>query len=123
MSDRTSEFEFAVEEAPSTVEEVREEFEETIPELVDKSEVIIFTDNYRVRGKVALVPGARLTDYMVEANLFIAVTEVEVTDRENRFILKTPFLNIHRDHIELILPAEFATLAVKTGRESVSSKQ
>jgi hypothetical protein len=118
MSDRTSEFEFIFEEATSAVEDVQEELEEMVPELVDKSEVIIFTNNYRVHGKIALVPGARLTDYIVEANLFIAVTEVEVTDRENKFILKTPFLNVHRDHIELILPAEFSTVTVKAGRES-----
>jgi hypothetical protein len=118
MSDRTSEFEFIFEEATSTVEDVQEEFEEMVPELVDKSEVIIFTNSYRIRGKIALVPGARLTDYVVEANLFIAVTEVEVTDKDNKFILKTPFLNVHRDHIELILPAEFSTVTVKAGGES-----
>ena len=118
-----SEFEFTFKENVEVKneeesEESTREFPGIVDELVDKSEVIIFTDNYRIRGKVALVPGARLTDYMVEANLFIAVTEVEVTDRDNRFILKTPFLNIHREHIELILPAEFATVTVKTGRES-----
>jgi hypothetical protein len=111
-----SEFEFAFKE--SVEEKKEEDFEEQtsefpgiMDELVDKSEVLIFTDSYRIRGKIALVPGARLTDYIVEANLFIAVTEVKVTDKEGKLLFKTPFLNVHRDHIELILPAELATFS------------
>ena len=104
-------FEESLEDGIDNLEENTSEFGEDGIELVDKSEVIIFTNSYRIRGKIALVPGARLTDYIVEANLFIAVTEVEVNDKANNPIFKTPFLNVHRDHIELILPAELATLA------------
>ena len=103
-----SEFEF--QEGPSEFEESPEEstneFEYTGDAFTDKSEVLIFTHNYCIRGKIALVPGARLTDYIVEAKLFIAVVDVEVKDKTGTLILKTPFLNVHRDHIEFILPAE-----------------
>ena len=80
-------------------------------DIVDKTEVIICTKDFRIRGKIALVPGARLTDYIVEANQFIAATDVEVRDMKGQLILKTPFLDINRDHIVIILPAELATLA------------
>ena len=87
------------------------EFGEAPEELVDKSEVVILTENYLIRGKIALVPGARLTDYVVEANLFIAVTDVEVKDKAGNLILTSPFLNVHRDRIEIILPSELANMA------------
>jgi hypothetical protein len=110
----TFEFEFQEEISPAR-EEMGEsapgEFEEAPEELVDKSEVFILTDNYVVRGKISLVPGARLTDYIVEANLFIAVTDVEVKDKAGNLVLTSPFLNIHRDRIEIILPSELANMA------------
>ena len=109
LNNSTSEFEF-VEETISEVENDTSEFEESTVEFVDKSEVLIFTNNFRIRGKIALVPGARLTDYIIEANMFIAVSDVEVKDKAGNFIFKTPFLDVHRDHIEIILPAELATM-------------
>lgn len=86
------------------------DFEDTSQDIVDKTEVIICTQDFRIHGKVALVPGARLTDYIVEANQFIAVTDVEMKDAQGNLILHTPFLDINRDHIVVILPAEFAKL-------------
>ena len=88
-----------------------EEFEDTDQDIVDKTEVIICTTDFRIHGKIALVPGARLTDYIVEANQFIAVTDVEVRDAQGNVVLHTPFLDINRDHIVIILPSEFAKLA------------
>jgi hypothetical protein len=104
----TGEFEF--QESTREFEETTGEFEYPGNEFTDKSEVIIFTNNYRIHGKIALVPGARLTDYIVDAKSFIAVVDVEVKDKAGNLILKTPFLDVHRDHIEIILPAELATL-------------
>ncbi len=77
-------------------------------DIVDKTEVIICTSDYRIRGKISLVPGARLTDYMVEAKSFLAVIEADVHDKQGRLLMKTPFLDINRDHIVLIVPADFA---------------
>lgn len=78
--------------------------------IKDKTEVLVFTTNHMIRGKIALVPGARLTDYIVDAKSFIAMTEVEVKDKAGKLILQSPFLNVNRDLIELILPAELAII-------------
>lgn len=110
---KNSEFEFAFQET-GVVNEQAEVFEETLEfgegaeDFSDKSEVVIFTNTFQIRGKIALIPGARLTDYIVGANLFIAVADVEVRDREGNLILSAPFLDVHRDHIEFILPADVA---------------
>jgi uncharacterized protein YciU (UPF0263 family) len=84
------------------------EFLELNEDIADKTEVLIFTTNYRIRGKISLVPGARLTDYIVDAKPFIAVIEVEVHDKAGNLVLKTPFLDVNRDQIEMILPADIA---------------
>ena len=105
-------FEFAFQET-EVEEESAAELEENLEfdedaEISDKSEVVIYTSTFQIRGKVALVPGARLTDYIVGANLFVAVADAEVRDKSGNLILNTPFLDIHRDHIEFILPADLA---------------
>jgi len=77
----------------------------------DKMKVTIFTGNYRITGVIELFQGARLSDYLTEAGSFIAVTDADVSDRDNHKILTTPFMNVHRDNIEIILPAELASTA------------
>jgi hypothetical protein len=49
------------------------------------------------------MPGARVTDYMVEAKDFIAVTEAEVWELDRK-IMTVPFLNVSRHHIQIITP-------------------
>lgn len=87
---------------------------QTMNQSKDKTKVVILTGHYRIIGKINLVTGARLTDYIVDAKSFIALTEAEVTDREGRRIFNAPFLNIQRDRIEVIVPAEIATTGYKT---------
>ena len=77
----------------------------------DKMKVTILTGNYRIKGVIELFQGARLTDYLTEAGTFIAVTDADVSDRDNHKILTTPFMSVHRDNIEIILPAELASTA------------
>ena len=77
----------------------------------DKMKVTILTGNYRITGVIELFQGARLTDYLTEAGTFIAVTDADVADRDNHKILTTPFMSVHRDNIEIILPAELASTA------------
>ena len=72
----------------------------------DKMKVIIFTGHYQINGVIELFRGARLTDYLAEAGSFIAVTNAEVTDKASQKIITVPFLNVHRDSIEIILPDE-----------------
>jgi len=71
-----------------------------------KTEVIILTHRHFITGEVANLPTARLTDYILEAKRFIAVTNAELMDHDGRRILHTPFLDIARDKIEMIMPAK-----------------
>ena len=69
-----------------------------------KTRVTILTDAYRIKGSIDLLPGARVTDYMIEARGFIAVTDAEVWEIGGRQIFTAPFLNVNRDQIEIIAP-------------------
>ncbi len=81
------------------------DFEE-INSIDDKMKVLILTEHFRITGEVALMQGARLTDYLVSSKLFLAVTDAEILDHEGRRVLFSSFLNIHRDHIEVIVPID-----------------
>jgi len=69
-----------------------------------KARVVILTESYRVKGEIELVAGARVTDYMIDAKSFIAVTNAEVWDLEGRKILTAPFLNVSRAHVLVLAP-------------------
>ena len=69
-----------------------------------KVRVQILAGPYRIKGHLALIPGARVTDFLVEARNFIAVTEAEVWDLEGRKILAAPFFNVSREHIVVVVP-------------------
>lgn len=73
-----------------------------------RTKVTIFTSSYRVKGYIDLLPGARVTDYMTEAKGFIALTDAEVWELEvgGRQLLAAPFLNVSRDHIQVIAPGQ-----------------
>lgn len=66
--------------------------------------VVMLAGSFRIKGEIELVPGARITDYMVESKPFIAVTNAEVWDLEGRRIMVVPFLNVARDHVVVIAP-------------------
>ncbi len=72
----------------------------------EKTKVTILTSNYRIRGYIDLLPGARITDFMTEARDFIAVVNAEVWELQvgGRMVLSAPFINVSREHIEIILP-------------------
>lgn len=74
--------------------------------MEDRTKVTIFTSTYRIRGFIELVPGARITDFMAESRDFIAVTHAEVWELQpgGRQVAAAPFINVSRDHIEIILP-------------------
>ncbi|MBU0730300.1 MAG: hypothetical protein KKE17_03005 [Proteobacteria bacterium] len=69
--------------------------------------VIIFTNTYRIKGEIDLMPGSRLTDYVDEVQTFFAVTNAEVSDRSSENILfKSKFMDVNKNAVEIILPAE-----------------
>ncbi len=73
----------------------------------NRTKVTILTGNYRIKGYIDVLPGARVTDFVVEAKSFIAVTDAEVFEPElgGRQVLAAPFIDINRQHIQIITPA------------------
>ena len=71
-----------------------------------KTKVTILTSTYRVRGYIDLLPGSRVTDFMSEARDFIAVTNAEVWELQvgGRQVAAAPFINVSREHVEIIYP-------------------
>jgi hypothetical protein len=71
-----------------------------------KTRVIILTSAYRIKGYIDLIQGARLTDFIVEAKSFVAVTDAEVWELHlgGRQILAAAFIDVSRDHIQIVLP-------------------
>ena len=78
----------------------------SLNEQTDKTKVVILTTNHRIKGNISLYSNARLTDYIVEARPFIAVTDAEVMDINGNLIFNASFLNVQKDHIEIIVPAD-----------------
>ena len=69
-----------------------------------KTKVVILTRSYRIKGQIHLQPGARVTDFMIDSKNFMAVTHVEIWDLGGRLVMTAPFVNVSRDHIEIIAP-------------------
>jgi hypothetical protein len=71
-----------------------------------RTKITIFTASYRIKGFIDLLPGSRVTDYMTGAKEFIAITDAEVWELEvgGRQLMAAPFLNVSRDHIQVIAP-------------------
>ena len=69
-----------------------------------KTKVTILTANYRIKGYIDLLPGSRVTDYIVESKEFIAVTEAEVWEVVGRQVFAAPFINVNREHIQVLAP-------------------
>lgn len=72
--------------------------------------VVILTAHYRIVGNIDLLPGARMTDYIAEAKTFFAVTDAEVWDLNGRKITACGFMDVNRDHVEIIMPENAAKL-------------
>jgi hypothetical protein len=77
-------------------------------ELQDKTKVRIYTDKFMIVGEIAMFNDARLTDFMVGAHAFIAVTNAVVQSLEDRMRFTAEFLNVQKDKIVIILPDEMA---------------
>ena len=76
------------------------------PENRNRTRVTILTGVYRITGYIDLIPGARVTDFMAEAKAFIAVVDAEVWELHlgGRQVLAAPFLNVSRDHVQIVVP-------------------
>jgi len=69
-------------------------------------EVVIFTQNSRVEGRLHLPSGGRLTDYLALAERkFIPVTEAKIfMVLGNELLYTVPFLSLNKDFIVYIFP-------------------
>lgn len=70
----------------------------------EKTKVVILTQSYRIKGHIHLQPGARVTDFMIDSKDFMALTDAEVWDLNGRLVMSAPFINVSRDHIEIVTP-------------------
>ena len=70
----------------------------------NRMKVTILTGTYRVKGYIELLPGARVTDYLIESKGFIALTDAEVWELGNRHVLNASFINVSLDHIQIVTP-------------------
>ena len=71
-----------------------------------RTKVTILTASYRIKGFIDLIPGARVTDYVNDAKGFIAITDAEVWELAvgGRQMIAAKFMNVSRDHIQVITP-------------------
>ncbi|MCX7148727.1 MAG: hypothetical protein NTY05_04855 [Rhodocyclales bacterium] len=71
-----------------------------------KTRVMILTETYRIKGYIDLFPGARVTDFMQESREFLAVMDAEIHEAEvaGRQVLVAPFIDVNRNHIQVIAP-------------------
>ncbi len=77
-----------------------------MPAEENRTRVTILTGSHRIKGYIDLLPGARLTDFIVEAKSFVAVTDAEVWELHlgGRQVLAADFIDVSRDHIQIITP-------------------
>ena len=70
----------------------------------EKTRVRIFTDRYIIVGDIALFSGTRMTDYMVNAHDFIAVTNAQVLSFDEKALFNADFLDIQKNKIVIVAP-------------------
>ncbi len=72
-----------------------------------RTKIIILTASYRIKGTIDLLPGARVTDYIVGAKDFIAVTDAEVWGvGGGGLVLSAQFVDVSRDQIQVITTSD-----------------
>ncbi len=74
-----------------------------------KMRIEILTNSHRILADIHIFSGARLTDILAarEAQSFIALTDVVVYDLQSGGeIFSADFININKNHIVMVRPAE-----------------
>lgn len=67
------------------------------------TKIIILTGSYRIKGYIDLLPGARVTDYIIGAKNFIALMDAEVWAVGGAGqVLTASFIDVSRDQIQVI---------------------
>ena len=75
----------------------------------DRTTVRIYTDQFMIGGDIAMFADSRLTDFIVSAQDFIALTDVSVSTLDGKSLFKTPFLNVQKEKVVIIVPEDMVT--------------
>ncbi|BBO90160.1 hypothetical protein [Desulfosarcina ovata] len=70
----------------------------------DRTKVRIYTDQFIIVGEIAMFSDTRLTDYIISAHDFIAITHAQVCNLENKVLFNADFLNLQKDKVVIIVP-------------------
>lgn len=72
----------------------------------NRTKVTILTGSFQIKGFIDLLPGARITDFMRDAKDFVAVSDAEVREINGamRHLQNAPFLDVARNHIQIVVP-------------------
>jgi hypothetical protein len=70
----------------------------------DKTKIRLYTDQFVIIGEIAMFTDTRLTDYIVGAHAFIAVTNAVVQNLEGKVLFSADFLNVQKSEIVVIVP-------------------
>ena len=70
------------------------------------TEAIFYTAKHVVSGKVNLLPGARLTDFMREAKDYLVVADVTVSMHDGTKLFDAEFIDLLRSSVEIAVPKD-----------------
>ena len=77
----------------------------------DRTKVRIYTDQFMLVGDIAMFADSRLTDFIVGAHDFIALTNAVVSSIDGKSLFKSAFLNVQKEKIIIILPEDLVQSA------------
>lgn len=72
----------------------------------DKQKVCVYTRQFKITGYLGIYQGVRLTDYMNESKTFISITEADVSYPDGKPVIRSKFINVRKDVIEIIFPVD-----------------
>lgn len=76
--------------------------------------VIVFIPEHRIKGTIYVHQGGRISDFLNVANKnFIPLSNVRILSGDGtKLIYKVPFMNLNKNYIIAMFPAEDATKEV-----------
>lgn len=70
------------------------------------TDAIFYTAKHVISGKVNLLPGARLTDFMREAKDYLVVADVTVSMHDGTKLFEAGFIDLLRSSVEIAVPKD-----------------
>lgn len=72
-----------------------------------KHEVILYTKTFRIEGKIHILEGERITDFLcsLERKQFIPVTDASVFNHDDaESFLSVQYMSLNKDEITFVVP-------------------